>query len=173
MSSPQQPPAFFSTRSAHNVLLWIRQGIAEGRLKKCWNLDIQKIGKRKEEKGEMVDTGESYFIPVCRHQSFESIFSHMNDEIQLVMLEQNLHTNPVSCPKNCTYYENRKRAWVRFTIGRIFRGFFNGARELLKGFAGLTWQTQVAIIVFLVLVVSPKWAPILISLAKAIWGKTP
>lgn len=121
----------------------------------------------------MVDTGESYFVPSCWQHSFESSFSHADDETQLSLLQYSLHTDPVSCPKNCTYYQNRRWGWVRSRTARIFQGLYDTARELLKGFAGLSWQTQVAFIVLLVLVISPKWVPLVISLAKAIWGKAP
>jgi hypothetical protein len=179
MSSPTQPAntptpkPYLHTRSAHNVKLWIKQAVTEGRLKDCWNLGIDRVETKEEEDGNMVDTGESYFVPVCSHQSFESNFAHIDDDSQLAILQHNLNNAQISCPKNCTYYTNRKWGWLWFTAKRIIKGLYGTVQDLLKGFAGLNWQTQVALIVLLVLIIAPKWVPLIISLARAFWGKTP
>lgn len=153
--------------------LWVRESITEGRLKNCWNLQIDKIDKMREEDGEMVTTGESYFAPICTHQSFESKFAHIDDDMQLAMLERNLQNAPVSCPRNCTYYQNYRWGRAKFVTKRAATGSYNTVRSLLKGFSSLSWQTQVALIVLMVLIISPQWVPVLISLVKAIWGKNP
>lgn len=121
----------------------------------------------------MVDAGTSYFVPVCREQSFESPFAALSDDAQLNILQHSLSIDPLSCPKNCACYKNRKWVMAKSATGKIFKGLYETVRNLLKGFAELSWQTQVAIITLLVLFISPKWVPLVISLAKAIWGKTP
>lgn len=166
-SKPPKP--FINSRSAHNVNLWIRNAIAEGRLKKCWHLDIDKIEIKRGNGNESVDAGESYFVPSCAHQSFESTFGHVDDDTQLHVLRYSLSTDPIWCPANCTYYRNQTWGRVRFETGRIFET----ARNLVKGFVGLSWQTQVAMIILIVLVIAPKWVPLLVSLVRVIWGKTP
>jgi len=146
MSTPPQPPSpanatpskpYINTRSAHNVNLWVNLAVTEGRIKNCCNLDIAKIDakidvKEEGEKGEWA--GESFFVPTCRYQSFELPFVPIDDDTQLAFLRRNLHTNPVSCPKNCTYYKNRRWGRVRSMTGSLYEI----ARELLKGFAGLS-----------------------------------
>ena len=116
---------------------------------------------------------EFYFVPGCAHHSFESYFAHISDDMQLEILQHNLGNDPISCPKNCTFYENHRWGWTKHNTRRIVAGLYGAIRELLKGFAGLPWQTQISIVGLFVLIVSPKWVPLLISLAKAIWVKTP
>ena len=182
MSSSTQPPtppaappakAWINTRSAHNVKFWIRQNTKEGRLRRCFNLDIDEVHATREENGVMVDDGSSFFIPVCRERSFESNFAHTTDAVQLDILQHSLQTDPLSCPKNCTCFKNRTWGTLQSATLKFLDTFYAGAVTLLKGFAALTWQTQVAIIGLLVLVISPKWAPLIISVARAVWGRSP
>lgn len=179
MSDPPQAPAssphpYIHTRSAHNVKLWMKKAKAEGRLKNCWHLGIDKVINRALEDGKVVDEeSDFYFVPGCAHHSFESNFAHISDDMQLEILRNSLGNDPVSCPKNCTFYENHKWGWIKNAVRRVFVGLFDTLRGLLKGFVGMAWQTQVALIGLVVLIIAPKWVPLIISLAKAIWGKTP
>ena len=172
MPTPEQLPQAkpINTRSAHNVKLWIVQGIAEGRLKKCWNLGIDMVDVQKKD-APAEDVGRSYFVPVCRHDSFETRYGYMDDNQHLTLLQRSLHTNPISCPKNCTYYENVKWGWLKSNAARVLKNL----HVVLKGYAALPWQTQVTIIaapaLVLILWKSPKWVPLIVSLLKAIWGK--
>ena len=87
MSTPEQlPPAKpINTRSAHNAKLWVVQGIREGRLKNCWNLDIDIVDVHKKDSEE--DVGRSYFVPSCLHNSFETRYGYMNDSQHLTLLQ--------------------------------------------------------------------------------------
>ena len=155
-----------NTRSAHNVQLWIKNTIASGRLKRCWNLDIDKVI---EAIPENEDIGLSYFVPSCRHQSFEwQPCVAISDHAQLVLLQDHLDTNPISCLKDCTYHESRSWGLIRHRTAEIVSTVYKAVIGLWKQFAALPWPTQVALIVLIVLVISPKWAAILISLAKAV-----
>ena len=142
--SPASPPKpLINTRSAHNVQLWIKQGIAEGRLRRCWNLDIDIVEPRERTaNGEMVESGESYFVPSCRHHSFESNISYASDEVQLRVLQHGLQTADLSCPKNCTYY--RSKRWGMLSQGgkNIAAQLYSAGGALLKGFAGLSWENS-------------------------------
>ena len=167
-SQPSPPPEPLNTRSAHNVSLWVENNIAKGRLKRCWNLDIDKVELRQEEDGKLVDSGESYFIPVCRHQSFETRFGVITDDQLESMLRYNLQSDPIWCPKQCVYYQNRKWHSIRFRTSRFFSGLYSEVRGVVKGFTGLAWQTQALIVILLILVITPKWVPQLLSIIKAI-----
>lgn len=186
MASTAQPPGssnppaptpkpWINTRSAHNVRLWIRENIKEGRLKNCRYLLIHRvqIGENdpKDPKGELVDTGRSFFVPNCGHHSFESKFAHLSDDSQLHILESSLNQDPISCPKNCTYFESRSWGNVKFLISHSVRWLCISVVKVWKEFAALSWQTQIAIIGLLVLLISPRWAPLIVSVAKAVWGK--
>jgi hypothetical protein len=117
----------------------------------------------------------SYFVPRCDHRSFISNFTHLSDESQDAQLRFSLHLNPLSCPKDCTFYESRR--WYKFKalVARPFTASYRAAKTLWKGYAALAWQTQVSIIgvpaLALILWKSPNWVPQIIALAKAIWGK--
>jgi len=176
--SPKPPPkSYLETRSAHNVRQWINQAVKERRLKDCWNLYISIVEPRIETHGRVTDAGDSFFIPTCKHQSFESQFAHLTDDQQSEVLRHSLCIDPVSCPKNCTYYENHRWGWTKSTAKRLFVGIYDAIKAVLKGYAALPWQTQVAILAVPVLLVilrkSPNWLSPMLSLLKAIWGKTP
>ncbi len=172
-----QPKPYLHTRSAHNVKLWIDQAIKDGRLKDCWNLGIDKVVERQSEDGKAVEDdseNDFYFIPTCAHHSFVSDFAHTTEEIQLHILRHNLSNDPVSCPKDCTYYESRRWASTRSVIGRGLKAMLFVPGELWKAFKELTWpQATVVGVVALIIILwkSPQWVPLLVSLAKAIWGK--
>ena len=170
---PANAPTIIDTSSPNNVKLWIRKGIVEGRLRDCANLGIHQI----ETIAEGLDGKQtsSFFVPNCDHRSFISNHSHLSDESQVQFLQWSLHTNPLSCPKNCTFYENRH--WVDFKSGGVWpiRNLFRLTQVMLKGYATLPWPTQVTLItlptLLLILWKSPSWVPQIIALAKALWGK--
>jgi len=146
--------------------------MASGRLKKCWNLTINRVDPKNVESG--IETGESFYVPFCECNSFEGPIAYLDDHTRLGFLRRQLSTDPVSCPKNCTMYEHRKWGWIKSKAKRI-RVLYDVMEKLLKGYAALPWQTQITIIVapalVLILWKSPKWVPLLVSLLKAIWGK--
>ncbi|SRR6266702_23399 len=181
-ADPPTPPKFFpniNSSSAHNVRLWIRQGIRDGRLKHCVSLDLDVVqiieseGRPRDGEGEKHNY--SYFVPSCKHRSFVSNIGHLSDEMQVEFLRYNLGSNPLSCPKDCTFYENHRWGKVKWSVARPFAFAFRVSKALLRGFAGFAWQTQVTLILapalLLILWKSPNWVPQIISLAKALWGK--
>lgn len=183
MSSPAPPlppapqsnaPTHIDTSSPNNVKLWIRKSIAEGRLRGCANLDIDQIVTTTEDKLDGKQT-HFYFVPNCIHRSFISNLSHLSDEEQAEFLQWGLHSNPLACPKDCTFYENRRWADVKASLAWPFTSFFRFTKALLKGYAALAWQTQVTIIgvpaLLLILWKAPNWVPQIVALAKALWGK--
>jgi hypothetical protein len=80
------PPSHIDSSSAHNVRLWMRQGIRDGRLKHCINLDLDVVEFAEIEGRPRGDRSEkqnySFFIPNCKHRSFVSRISHLSDELQ-------------------------------------------------------------------------------------------
>jgi hypothetical protein len=152
----------------------MRKGIKEGRLKHCINLDLDVVQSAVSE-GNGEKHNYSYFIPACRHHSFISRIGHLSDEMQAEFLQYNLGSDPLACPKDCTFYENYW--WWKFKsiVIQPFVFVSRITKALLKGFAGFAWQTQVTLILapvlLLVLWKSPNWVPQIISLAKALWGK--
>jgi hypothetical protein len=149
-------------------MFWLRKSIKAGRLKDCWNLGIDKIEPQSQDDGKSVDCGESYFVPSCKHQSFESPFAAMSDEVHENILRHSLNTDPVSCPKNCTFYENRRWGQIRHAATTGLSAIYKTTSGTLKGFATLPWATQVALIILILLAISPKWAPLLLSIVKAL-----
>jgi hypothetical protein len=181
MSTPMQPEddplliTRINTRSANNVVKWIKKGVAEGRLKRCWNLDVKmftKLGYRDDDDRSKpeVDLGLSYFAPSCRYQSFEwaKTYNAMDDKVQQTLLENFLDSNPICCPKDCVYYRSKRWVGIRQKTGDILTTVYKALTGLLKGFAALPWPTQVALVVGIVLAISPQWAPLLVSLVKAL-----
>src|SRR6266581_1079192 len=119
-ADPPTPPKFFpniNSSSAHNVRLWIRQGIRDGRLKHCVSLDLDVVqiieseGRPRDGEGEKHNY--SYFVPSC---------------------------------KDCTFYENHRWGKVKWSVARPFAFAFRVSKALLRGFAGFAWQTQVTLI---------------------------
>lgn len=178
MSALSQPPVgdakppVIHTRSAHNVRFWTKEAIASGRLRNCSHLKIEEVIEKEIESGKVIeDEANSYFVPGCARHSFEFPFGEVSDDAQLLILRNNLGSNPLSCPKNCTYYENRKWGFLKVATRFAFGGLYGFLRDLVKGFAGLAWQTQVAFIGLVILIMSPKWVPLINSLVRAIWGR--
>jgi hypothetical protein len=171
---PENAPTYIDTSSPNNVRVWIRRGIAEGRLKDCANLGIDQIIKTRESAEERVQK-YSYFIPNCVHRSFVSNHSHLSDESQGDFLRYSLQTNPLSCPSNCCYYENRRWSDLKSRVRFPFVALFRFAKAMLKGYSTLAWQTQVTLIavpgILLILWKAPNWVPQIVALAKALWGK--
>jgi len=157
----------------------MRQGIRGGGLKHCVNLDLDVVQLVEAKEIPRDGGGEkhnySYFIPNCKHRSFVSNIGHLSDEMQVEFLRYSLGSNPLSCPKDCTFYENYRWAKFKWNVARPFAFAFRVSKALLKGFAGFAWQTQVTLILapalLLILWKSPNWVPQIISLAKALWGK--
>jgi len=158
----------------NNVKVWIRNSIAEGRLRGCANLQIHQIVETIEDKLDGKQT-HSYFVPHCIHRSFLSNHSHLSDEAQAEFLKWGLQTNPLSCPKDCTFYENPRWADFKARLTWPFTALMRFMKAMLKGYAALAWQTQVTIVgvpaLLSILWKTPNWVPQIIALAKALWGK--
>jgi hypothetical protein len=177
--TPPKPVPNVDSNSAHNVRLWMRQGIREGRLKHCINLDLDVVQfveiEGRQRGGEGEKHNYSYFIPNCKHRSFVSNISHLSDEMQAEFLRYGLASNPLSCPKDCTFYENYRWGKFKRSVARPFVFAFRISRVLLRVFSRFAWQTQVTLILvpalLLILWKSPNWVPQITALAKALWGK--
>jgi hypothetical protein len=154
--------------------MWVRRSIREHRLRGCSNLLVQEI-QRIEEGRDGEPKTFRYFIPICRHRSFVSNFSHLTDQQQGEQLRFSLHNNPIACPSDCLFYENRRWAETKDAVTRPFKALFGAAQSLLKDYLALPWQTQVVIIVVpafvLICWMAPQLIPLVIELAQAVRGK--
>lgn len=172
-ATPKVAP-YVDTSSPNNVRVWIRKSIAEGRLKDCANLNLYQVDETVDDKIEGKNT-YSFFVPRCDHRSFISIYGSASDERQDEFLRASLSINPISCPKNCSFYENRRWAAFKSALLKPFLVLGRSVRAAWKGYAGLPWQTQVTLIaapaLILILWKAPNWVPQIIALAKALWGK--
>jgi hypothetical protein len=71
------------------------------------------------------ETGEKYFVPNCARRSFQWKIPGMDEEDKLSILQYHLHDDLISCPADCTFYENRRWATAKrglSFVGRAMRG---------------------------------------------------
>jgi len=180
MADPTQPnlsegfPEPVHTDNRHSVSNWIKKSIEEGRLRDCFNLYIQDY--RNIEEGGLDGTKTyTFFLPCCRQQSFVTRFIGRSNEDHAQALRFGLQVNPLSCPKDCTYYRSRRWSEFKHKAGKPFKNAFEWLLVVLRAYTGLPWQTQVAIIGVPVLIGvfmwAPQWVPALVALVQAIRGK--
>jgi hypothetical protein len=169
MAAPPSPPVrkLIQTTSAHEVRVWVEGRIKAGEMKNCAHLNILPWEWRnKEEPGETDEP--PFFAPVCERQSFEWKYGYLTKVQQMHFLQGALDQNLVRCPENCRYY--RSLRWAK--TERHWRAFWSNVAVPFKWFARAAWQTQVVIIVGVVLIVIlsrfPQWLPPLIDLVKAV-----
>jgi hypothetical protein len=149
-----------NTGSHHEVTAWVRSKIAAGTFKNCGHLEVSQD-----------HTGRDgvVFTPNCTRSSFEFSDRRLSQIAQFDALIRSLHTDPISCPKNCVNYVSARR--VKFN--RPFLSLWAARRYLLvpfQWFGKLPWQTQVLLIMLLIIALTPKWVPQMIALLKAFHG---
>ena len=140
--------------SKHDILQDISKGIAGGRFENCVHLDV-------------VEPGDFNRRHICCK---ESSFAYSKDY-------RGLDEKPY-CPKGCLLFRIREQVdleaerhqhrqeWKeRFKLCRVWAG--RVVSLPFQWFSALPWQTQTAILLLLILLVSPKWVPQLIELVKA------
>jgi hypothetical protein len=166
MATPPKAPVHIDTRSAHEVKAWMEERKRDGTLKRCANLYIQYVDWM--EAPDVLD--RKVFLPDCLKHSFHWKVQGMTDAHQKSYLEHQLGQNPISCPADCNYYQ---RAWVQQLRSRCKRVFTPLAVPFMW-FSKAVWQTQVALIVAIALIIIlwrfPQWLPPLIELVKAVRG---
>jgi len=145
-----------NTESRHEVLFWVKTQTAEGNLKNCMYLKVNPAS---------VVMGKTVFLPKCDQRSFHWKQHPAVPKMELDILLHSLHTNPISCPKDCTNYLSRRKV-----------NFFRRLSSLRPGapftwFAKLPWQTQFLLVALIILLVAPRWVPQLVNLFNAIHGK--
>jgi hypothetical protein len=146
------------TTSHHEVLLWVQTQTAEGNLKPCIFLEV--------ERDVTLVEGKRVFIPKCRQHSFEWKAPRTHTDRELDILAHSLHSNPISCPKHCVNYSSRRKFIFFRRLSKI-RSIF----VPLDWFAKLPWQTQFLVVALIILLVAPRWVPQLVNLFNAIHGK--
>ena len=163
-----QPPKNIDTTNANTVRDWLESRIKAGAIKHCANLGIGSIPVRDASTGEVE---REFFAPICKQESFEFIYLRPPIKLRMQLLEYHLDTNPISCPVKCHYY--RRPGWDKFKRGLKKTGSFFAVP--FAWFSKAAWQTQVAIVVGLVLIVVlslfPRWIPLLTDLINALRGK--
>jgi hypothetical protein len=179
LDDPAQPtlpsgvPAPVHTSSRHEVKTWIENQIKAGRLRDCVNLYTQDY--RAFDKGLDGDQSHVFFLPQCRQQSFISNYRDLSEEAQVRSLQYSLQNNPLSCPKDCTFYRSRQWNDFKRTAKKPFREVFEWMLVALKTYGHLPWQTQCVIALGLAFAVilwkAPQWVPAIVALAQALRGK--
>jgi hypothetical protein len=133
-------------------------------MKRCYHRKILPM--------EMVDKQTSevdrtFFAPVCVQSSFQWVYLRMGQTMQATLLEYHLDQNPISCPKACTYYENRN--WGR--LKKVLKSIGLLLKSGLHWFSKAPWQTQIAIIgsvvLIMILALFPRFLPFLTDMIKA------
>ena len=148
------------TRSRHIIAGWLKERVRSGQLKNCGHLVIQSLDVISE--GVSVLPTHTY-IPHCNRDSFEWKIGRLVDrDSELRFLENRLNQEPIACPRDCHCYENRYWTQTKERAAKVLSLVRGG----LKWFSGLSWQTQIAIILLLVLALAPNWVPRIIDLVK-------
>jgi hypothetical protein len=140
--TPVQP---IDKSSPNNVRVWVRKSIEEGRMKNCAHLGIGENVEIIEESGGVKQGAKhhySFFTPTCTHRSFVSLVSHLSDEQQADWLRNALGVNPLSCPKDCTFYKNSRWAYFKSAASKPFKTIARNMKALMQGYTALPWQTQ-------------------------------
>ena len=77
----------------------------------------------------------------------------------------------ISCPENCKFYQHR---WVSKALGFVpasWRWLKAELKPVFEWYSKLSGGTQMLIILLLILLFAPQWAPKVIELVRAIVGK--
>jgi hypothetical protein len=154
------PSPLIDTSSQHNVQVWIEERTKAGALRSCANIEIKRVEDYRPD-------GLPYYYPACRENSFlwPSGPMRMNDRLQI--LQNGLHLNLISCPKDCKYFQSR--------FGRALsmeqKRFFSLLAKPFGYFSKLPWQTQTFIILLLILLWAPQWVPAITNLIRAMTGR--
>ncbi len=86
------------------------------------------------------------------------------------MLATMLHLAEISCPQECVYYQSKWRAKVGRALSKL-KNIPNLVGAPFRWFANLPWQTQIAIIVLIIVIVARPLIPLIVQLLNAYRGK--
>lgn len=148
------------TRSRHIVAGWVKERVRSGQLKNCGHLGIQSLNVYPE--GVFVLPTHTY-IPHCSRDSFEWKIGRLDRDSELHILKNMLNQEPIACPRNCHCYENRYWTQTKERAAKVL----SLVRSGLKWLSGLSWQTQLGILLLLFFALAPNWIPRIIELVKA------
>lgn len=163
-----QPPRNIDASNANQVRDWLESRIKAGAIKRCANLSMGPVSVTDAATGKV---DRKFFAAICKRESFEFTYLRAPEKLRMQMLEYHLDQNPISCPANCHYYQ--KPGWAKLKRGVRKAGSFFAVPFVW--FSKAAWQTQVAIVVGVVLIVVlrlfPRWIPLLTDLVNAVRGK--
>lgn len=164
------------TQNLSAVKLWVEDKVASGLIKDCTHLKIISMTMS-------VVTGSliRYFVPDCDQRSLEWSCPALDDYSRREMLVHGMENGSdiIACPAKCACYESRievelakaeamKAAAAREKRERRWARVVGPIKGVLGWFNKLPWQTQILIILLVVLFISPRWVPQLVLLIKAL-----
>ena len=149
------------TRSAHTVSSWVKARLKSGMFKKCGHLVVLPVNMPPTMRRPSRLTR---FIPNCNRNSFDWKAPEFDFDDRLERRLHGLDQDPISCPKDCLYYE--PRGWTK--TKKLVRKIFSGIGSWFKWFLGLHWAVQVSILLLMTSAIAPHWIPPLIDLLKAL-----
>jgi hypothetical protein len=144
--------------SGHEVRKWLEGQKTSGKIKACAHLRVLSVTQ-----GNRC----AFFVPSCHMRSFEWKYPPIDLRQETELLISLLHENVISCPADCLNYrsvwrERLARTWVKA------RGFVIGAA---KWFDSQSWQVKLGAIALAIVVLTPKWVPLIVQLLNAYHGK--
>ena len=161
------------TLSRHEVLSWISEHVRTGRFRKCGHLGIKQVSKYQDD----FDTSPIHpFVPHCDKDSFDwKGDASLYRGTRLDTLVSRLRISPISCPEDCRCYEPRNWTKVKGAGSKAKSAVSGWLGAVIERFLKLPWQTQVAIIglvlIVVVLALARKEIPHIIEFLKVILGK--
>jgi hypothetical protein len=154
---------------SHNeVLAWVRSKTASGRFKRCVHLHVIPITEETEY------SNADLFIPKCARRSFDwktECYGRKEDELHV--LTTFLHTDPISCPKKCLNYQNKRWAQFRLKLSRTATAVGHASAAPFRWFKELpapqVWVLFALVVLGICLLV-PRLVPLITQLLNASHG---
>ncbi len=163
-------PIDIDNRNASAVQLWLRQQTKAKRFKPCAHLVTRTT--RHQLRGQGLTSTNIRFIPECQRRSFLWKQDLGNIEMEREYLALYNGFDLVSCPDDCTFYRRRWFNRLVLFVPTLFKLFVNQVlKPAFSWFPTLNGLAQVLLILLLILLFAPKWAPFFVEFAKAVHGK--
>jgi hypothetical protein len=154
-----------NVQSHHEVMKWTRGCISNRTFRRCAHLRVISIRQ-----GGALSSSIEVFLPDCARKSFNWKFPPTDRQEEYHILVNMLHMDVINCPSDCVNFT--ARWWAR--VGRVFSELRTLPQILIEPFqwfARLPWQTQVAIIILLIVFLARPLVPLLLQILKAFHGQ--
>ncbi len=158
---------FIDAGSQHNVRAWIEERIKTGVLRSCMNLEIRPLSDARAD-------GMPFYYPVCREGSFAWRDGLTSTDVRYKLLHFGLQNDPIMCPKNCKYYRSKFLYDVKDKSKQFVLICWSPFRAIGAAFLKLPENTQIVVIVVLLVLTAiwraPRLLPLLTNLIRAATG---